>query len=333
MCENTPHSSLILSTPDLLLIAIDHSLLLTTHYSKRIDMKIKHYFILTAILLLFSENIFSQKVVVADSDKQIFSKYVDQIAPYQSEPLDVILEHTARFFLSTPYVAATLDKNDEEQLVVNLHGLDCVTFVENVIALSLITQNNNLTMDYFIEKLTEIRYRNNHVSDYVSRLHYTSDWMFENEKKGLLKNISKELMGMKETKLINFMSSHQSAYKQLANDDAMLSKIVQQEKAINSRGGFYYLPKELIATQAKNIPHMAIVGFVTSINGLDTTHVGFAYRHKNEDSENGINGENEKLTFIHASSVKMEVVIDTLSLSGYCLSQKNCKGILVAITM
>lgn len=292
-------------------------------------MKLKHYLILIAIQLL-PENIVSQAVVVADGDKQIFSKYSEQMAPYQSPSLEIILEQTAHFFLSTPYVAATLDKNNEEQLVVNLHGLDCVTFVENVVALSLATRSNNLTMDYFLQKLTEIRYRNNQVSDYASRLHYTSDWIFENEKKGLLKNISQELMGVKETKQINFMSTHQSSYKQLASDDAMLSKIVQQETVINSRGGFYYIPKELIAKQAKDIPHMAIVAFVTTIDGLDTTHIGFAYRHKNDGGENV---ENEKLTFIHASSAKMEVVIDTLSLRDYCMSQKNCKGIIVARVM
>ena len=282
-------------------------------------MKFKYYFLLTAILLLFPENIVSQAVVVADSDKQIFSKYAEQIAPYQSEPIETILEQTALFFLGTPYVAGTLDINEKEQLVVNLQGLDCVTFVENVMALSLATRHNNLSIDFFMEKLTEIRYRNNQVADYASRLHYTSDWMYENERKELIQNISKDLSGIKETKRIDFMSTHQSAYIQLANDEAMHAKIVQQENIMNSRERFYYLPKEQIATQAKDIPHMAIIGFVTAIDGLDTTHVGFAYRQKN--------GE---LGFIHASSGKMEVMIDTMSLSDYCMSQKNCKGIIVA---
>ena len=290
-------------------------------------MKPKYYFILTAILLLFSENIVSQAIVVADSDQQIFSKYGEQIAPYQTEPLETILEQTALFLLGTPYVANTLDKSVDEELVVNLNALDCVTFVENVMALSMAVRDDSLSMDYFMKKLTEIRYRNNEVVDYASRIHYTSDWMYENERKGLLENISKELMGIKETKQIDFMSSHQSAYKQLSNNDIMLAKISQQEDIMNSRGGFYYLSKEMIASQAKHIPHMTIVGFVTSIDGLDTTHVGFAYRQKNETGEKS---DTDKLTFIHASTAKMEVVIDSLSLSDYCLSQKNCKGIIVA---
>lgn len=280
-------------------------------------MKLRYFILLTAILLLLPEDSFSQAVVVTDIDKQIFNKYSEQIDPYQSEPLEIILEQTARFFLGTPYVAHTLDKTQKEELVVNLHELDCVTFVENVLALSLATYSGNLSEDYFVEKLTKIRYRNNEVMDYASRIHYTSDWIFENERKGLIRNISKELSGVKETKRIDFMSSHRSAYQQLATDDAMLSEIIQIENKINDRDGFYYLPKELIASKANEIPHMAVIGFVTSIDGLDTTHVGFAFH------------EGGRLTFIHASTGKMEVVIDSRALSDYCLSQKNCKGIIV----
>ena len=281
-------------------------------------MKFKLYFILSAMLLLFSENVFSQKVAVADNDDLLFDKYVQLIIPFRAKPIEVILEKTAEFFLETPYVANTLDKNQEEELVINLHELDCVTYVENVLALSLAARSNNLSIDSFKEKLTEIRYRNNEVLDYASRIHYTSDWMFENERKGVLENISKDLSGIKETKKINFMSTHRKSYKQLKSDEAMLKKIIEKENAINERGGFYYLPKDLIAAKAKDISHMAVIGFVTSIDGLDTTHVGFAYQ------------KNGKLTFIHASSGLMKVVVDAKSLSDYCLSQKNCKGIIVA---
>ena len=222
------------------------------------------------------------------------------------------------FRSGTPYVAHTLDRGDKEQLVVNLEELDCVTFVENVLALSLSAKSNNFSFDSFKKHLQDIRYRNGEVSDYASRLHYSSDWIYENEKNGLLENISQQLSGKKETKKINFMSTHRSAYKQLAHDDAMLLKIEETEKAINSRGGFYYLPKGAIHSKAKEIPHMAVIGFVTQIKGLDTTHLGFAYRNGDE------------LTFIHASSGKMEVIIDSNTLSNYCFTQKNCVGVIVA---
>ena len=43
----------------------------------------------------------------------------------------------ARKFLGLPYVAHTLEINDDERLVVNTRQLDCTTLVENVTALTL----------------------------------------------------------------------------------------------------------------------------------------------------------------------------------------------------
>jgi hypothetical protein len=62
---------------------------------------------------------------------------------------------------------------------------------------------------------------------------------------------------------------------------------------------------------------MAMIAFVTSIDGLDVSHVAFAYR------------QNGKLTFIHASSVAKKVIIQPATLSEYCASQKLCKGVMV----
>ena len=63
---------------------------------------------------------------------------------------------------------------------------------------------------------------------------------------------------------------------------------------------------------------MSIIAFTTSINGLDVTHTGFAYQKDGE------------LTFIHASSAKNKVIIDSLTLSDYCNLQKSSTGIIVA---
>ena len=42
--------------------------------------------------------------------------------------------HFAKQMLGVPYVAGTLDGNEEEELVVRLNALDCTTFVETVLA-------------------------------------------------------------------------------------------------------------------------------------------------------------------------------------------------------
>lgn len=277
---------------------------------------------LTPLLLLTSWLLatlsFSQTIDFQPKDTVIFEKYATYIQPFQSQPKELVLQKTAAFFLETPYVGGTLDKNDTEKLVVNLRELDCVTFVETVMALSNSVVSGNLSFDNFVEQLQKIRYRDGILNGYDSRLHYTSDWVYNNQEKNILLNISKDLCGVLETKTIDFMSSHQSAYNALKENDNMLQKIREMEKSVNTRGGFYYLPKEKISSKATEIPHMAMIAFTTSIKGLDTTHTGFAYKKKNGT-----------LTFIHASSAKKKVVVDEKSLSDYCKAQKSCTGIMI----
>lgn len=281
-------------------------------------MKQKTTIVLLSLLLL-SSKLFSQEALVVDNNEAIFNSYVAFITPYKDSPFEKVLEQTAHFFLDTPYVGGTLEINEKEQLVVNLEGLDCVTYVENVMALSYAVFSKNLSFETFKTWLQLIRYYVGDVEDYSSRIHYTSHWIADNESMGLLKDLSQELSGVKESKEINFMSTHRSAYKQLADDVAMLEKIKHTEKNINNRGGFYYVPKQDIAAKATDIPHMAVVAIVTSVEGLDTSHVGLAYQK-----------EDGKLGFIHASSLQKKVVIDSNTLSEYCLGQKSCKGIIVA---
>ena len=281
-------------------------------------MKFKIIILLSALLLMFTSKLISQETYLSDNDESLFNSYSVHITPFKSEPMETILQKTAEFFLEIPYGGGTLDLNDNESLVVNLRELDCVTYVENVLALSLAVRNNNLSQSSFVDNLRQIRYRKKKILDFASRIHYTSDWIVENENNNFIENISKKLSGIKETKKLDFMSTHRSAYKQIAKNDSLFNKIVAMEHSVNDRGGFYYIPKQLIASNGNKIPHMSIIAFVTAIPGLDTSHVGFAFHDKG------------KLTFIHASSAKQKVVIDDKTLSEYCLSQKKCKGVIVA---
>lgn len=268
---------------------------------------------------MFPEIIFSQETYYLKEDKAIFDKYVRYISSETSSSIDNILEKTSLFFLGVPYIANTLEGLEKETLVINLREMDCVTFVENVLALSIITSENNLSFESFCNALKSIRYRDSKVDDYSSRIHYTSDWIFENQRNGILKNISQDLSGVLETKEINFMSSHPNSYRQLSRSTDLLKKIISIENMINEREGFFYLPKNKINAKSNKIPHMSIIAFTTSIKGLDTSHLGFAFKKQN--------GE---FSFIHASSSKKEVILDNQTISNYCLSQKSCTGIIVA---
>ena len=248
---------------------------------------------------------------------ETFNRYVTYIDPFVGESKELLLEKTATFFLDTPYVGGTLDVNEQEELVVTFEGLDCVTFIETVMALANTAEGNALTFDAFTNELQRIRYRDGVLTDYASRLHYTTDWIDNNVEKGVLAPMVWEGELSIDRKRIDFMSSHRTAYNALKEDDALLEKIEAMEDRLNEREGFVYLPKDEIEANKHRIPHMAMIAFTTSIKGLDTTHTGFAY-HKGD-----------VLTFIPASSLKNKVVIDDKRLEDYCRSQKRCTGIVV----
>ena len=101
-------------------------------------------------------------------------------------PIDSTMVEAALYFRETPYVAGTLERTDEEELVVNLHELDCMTLVENCLALSRTMQLPSPNYNSFEQELRQIRYRKGFINGYTSRLHYTTDWIFDNVEKEII---------------------------------------------------------------------------------------------------------------------------------------------------
>ena len=249
------------------------------------------------------------------SDKGIFESYLNSVQTVDKLCSDILMDETAKFFLGVPYVGKTLEY-EPERLIVNLREMDCMTFVENVLALAEASASGTPSWQTYLEKLPQIRYRDGKIEDYTSRLHYTSDWIYENEKKGLIADITKEIGGVPLAMDVSFVSTHPESYMQLQSHPEYIAVMAKKEKEINSRQ-YYYIPKEEIDKQEAQIRTGDIVCFVTSIKGLDISHVGIVHK------------EGDKMTFIHASSGKKRVIINEESLQDYVLGIKKSKGIMV----
>lgn len=196
-------------------------------------------------------------------------------------------------YLNRPYASHTLDGAAEEQLVVNTQKVDCTTYVEYVLA-EVMEKKNGLP---FKENLKRIRYRNGKIEGYCSRLHYIADWIENGTKSRLFEDISKKNTADSLPIRLNYMSSHPSAYPQLASSGKNRALIKQQEERLN-RGYFHYLPKEKLTERGPEwIKDGDILAITTSIAGLDVSHLGFAIR---------ING---KLHLLNASSAGKKVEI------------------------
>ena len=219
-------------------------------------------------------------------------------------------------FVGTPYEARTLELEGEERLVVNLRELDCVTFVESTLALSRCIRLRKHGFAEYMHELQRIRYRNEEIAGYPSRLHYFTDWIFDNQKKKIVRDVTMEIGGVKYKKEIRFMSEHREAYRQLA-DESVAEKIRAREAELNRRE-LTYIPKERIEeVQGALIPG-DIVGITTTVEGLDVSHTGIVVH------ANGI------VKYLHAPMSGGAVQISENSLSRYLAERKKHTGIVVA---
>jgi len=257
---------------------------------------------------------------IADSiDLKLFKSLGNFItAPaFKSLSNGSLIIETGKLFLQTPYVGGTLDNNGVEKITINLHELDCTTYLENVLALSKLSARSKITINEFSSELKFIRYRNGELNNYTSRLHYFTDWIFDNEGKGLIIDITKKIGGESYDKTINFMSAHIDSYPALVRDSLLIRTIIQTEKDINKRK-HYYIPEGKIQQIENQIEDGDLIAITTKIKGLDVSHTGIAIHL------------NERLHLMHASSKAKKVVISDIPLADMILKNRLQSGIIVA---
>lgn len=230
------------------------------------------------------------------------------------QPIGKRIEFFARKFIDTPYVGATLDQDPvQEQCTVLLNGLDCVTFMETVFALA---RTPDPTEDGLREAVTKTRYWGGRVDGYLSRLHYTTDWFFDNERKGTIKDLSAKLpAAVPFTRKVGYMSAHPDRYAALKANPSLLPKLRQQESENNAREK-WFVPVSALVQAEKQLKTGDIIGLVGGADGIDISHVGIIIVEKNVPH------------FVHASSVRKLVTFDK-RLSDYLAGSKT-EGIIVA---
>lgn len=250
------------------------------------------------------------------TDEAIFNRYLQAMESKRNDPTGELMVETARFFLDVPYVAATLEK-DPEQLVVNLHELDCMTLVETTTALVMTLRDTVPSYEGFKNHLQSNRYRNGQIQDYTDRLHYTSDWIYENQKRGVVKDVTREIGGVPHVFNLSYMSAHADSYPALKNNPERVARIAAKEKEIASRNCYGFIDQNQIDSLASGIQAGDIVGFISTVNGLDIAHVGI------------VDWINDKLTFIHASSTEKKVIQNSEPMSDYVKSIKRNSGVVI----
>jgi len=168
----------------------------------------------------------------------------------------------------------------------------------------------------YAAELEKIRYRDGIRNQYPSRLHYFSDWVQNNEIKGIISGAPNQ-DGVKSDKVINYMSTNPSNYPVLREHPEIIPIIAQQEKVLSEKG-FMYFPKSNIANLYRNLKHGDIVAFTSSIDGIDVNHVGIVVKKSNE------------FYLLHASKSGKKVLVAESPIADFIKPASKNNGIIIA---
>lgn len=287
---------------------------------------------LTFLCLLSVHMSFAQKKTVpppkpkVPTHQDIFNAKMQLSVPLSMAQGVVAIGST---FIGNPYPKSNVDTTkktatggvvlqpiQQEVLVVNLKKFDCVTFVESMIALTQTRREAAPNFDVFKKYLTAVRYRNSAV-DYAARLHYFSDWLYENEKRGILKNITKEIGGEAFNKQVFFMSFKRDTFYGNMADPTTFNTVKSIEEAITKREK-WYIPKDKVAAIESKLKDGDIIGITNVMEGMDMAHAGIVL------------WQNGRAYMLHASSQFRQVIVTDVPLVDYLLRNKGQSGIMVA---
>ena len=225
----------------------------------------------------------------------------------------------ARKFLGIPYVAHTLEVNDDERLVVNTRQLDCTTLVENVVALTLCAQRQSYDYHAFKHALVDMRYRGGVIRDYTSRIHYFTEWITENTKAGIVEEIQSPNppFSAVQTIRVDYMSTHPKSYQALREHPEYIGGIKKMEQRLTGLK-FRYIPKSAV-NNARLLRQAVNDGDIIAITckkaGLEIAHLGFAV------------WKTDGLHLLNASQLHKKVVEEPMTLYQYLQKHPSHTGI------
>ena len=247
---------------------------------------------------------------------------------WKSMPIGQRTATIGEALLGTRYKHFTLEiDNRIEAPSVNFQGMDCWTFFETSVGFArmLNEPESNWTPENLLHYIEMDRYRGGECTgEYLSRLHYLEDWLYDNDHRGLVVDLTRKLGGVSVPHSAREMTQGWRHYRYLAANRSLLGPLGRMEAQVSSRP-LYEIPKSRVPKIESKLQSGDIIGIISRDRGglYSTAHVGLALR-----TSDGV------LHFMHASSPSNygKVVVDA-QLSSYLSRYRTDSGILVARPM
>ena len=164
-------------------------------------------------------------------------------------PLGDRVATIGKFLCGTPYKSFTLEIDDHiESPSVNLNGLDCWTFFETALAFSRLieTPPEKWTPDALLDLIEADRYWGGTCDGtYLSRLHYLEDWLHDNAKRGLIRDLTRSLGGRGVQNSAIEMTNAWRGYRYMRSNPDLRVGIAKLESRLRDEP-LYCIPKDRV---------------------------------------------------------------------------------------
>ena len=253
-----------------------------------------------------------------------FDQLVARGDAWKALPIGERTAAVGRALVGTPYKGFTLEIDDRiEAPSVNLNGLDCWTFFEVALGFArmLDEPRENWTPETLLKYIEQDRYRGGVCNgSYLSRLHYLEEWLLDNDRRGMVQDLTRSLGGVRASHSATEMTINWRSYRYLRANPDLRAGIRAMENRVRATP-MVHIPKRQVRDIESKLQNGDIIGITTrDPGGIGTSHVGLAYR-----TSDGV------LHFMHASAPRNygKVVVDA-RLSDYLSRFRTHAGILVA---
>jgi len=242
---------------------------------------------------------------------------------WRTQPIGQRMVSLARELEGVPYAGFTLEIHDHiESPSANFHGLDCWTFFEIVLGLARLLETPRPSYSWrdLLAEIEWTRYRGGVCTGhYLDRIHYLDEWFFDNEARGTVTNLTRNLPGARRLRgrRSTEMTELWQSYRYLRENPELRAPMRQSEKEIEKLP-IWYVPKAEVAAIEPRLQDGDIIGIVTHKQGVVCSHVGLAAR----DSLG-------TLRLMHASQNHRAVVTDS-RLTDYLNRFPSHAGIIAA---
>jgi len=199
-------------------------------------------------------------------------------------PIGARTIRAARAMVGTPYVNYTLEVHDRiESPVVNFGAMDCWTYYENALAFArmLRYKPGPYTPQDMLHMVELERYRGGRCTgSYLSRMHHLEEVFWDNERRGLAKNITPRIPGAVRLKReIREMTVQWKSYRYLRNNPSLLPEMGRIEARLSTLP-VYHIPKKKVRSIEGYLNDGDVVAITANWRYNYTSHVGLIVKLK-----------------------------------------------------